>query len=237
MSPAFTEFTAFSAPRRIPRIIESPPPITWALPFRGSLPRIAPTVRGALEELTRLGFLRKAAVRTGRRGRPPVNYTLIGHPKEAEERFKTMMKQRSKFGTSQADEQAEAPFTYSTRLRPLGRSTPEIHLGQALDIACPNTGTTGWFDAHPRCPRKYGKPDYGSRRLKMILFADGSMWHGGKQYEKQKDTVNEKIRARIERQKERDKEVTKAWEALGWKVVRYWEEERARTIIEWASSK
>ena len=51
------------------------------------------------------------------------------------------------------------------------------------------------------------------------------MWHGGQQYEKQKDAVNEKIRARIERQKERDREVNMTWEDMGWKVVRYWEEE------------
>jgi len=59
----------------------------------------------------------------------------------------------------------------------------------------------------------------------MVLFADGSMWHGGQQYERHKDTVNEQIRDRIERQKQRDKEVTKVWEDMGWKVVRYWEEE------------
>ncbi len=171
-----------------------------------------------------MGFVAKQAVRTGRRGRPPVEYYLLGHPEEAEQRFKTTLKQRSQFGTSEEDEQA-SEFTYDARVRPLGRSTPEIHLGQALDIACPNTGTMGWFDAHPKCPRKYGKPDYGSKQLKMILFADGSMWHGGKQYQKQKDTVNEQIKARIERQMERDKEVTAEWEKLGWKVVRYWEEE------------
>jgi len=59
----------------------------------------------------------------------------------------------------------------------------------------------------------------------MVLFADGSLWHGGEQYERQKATVSEKIRDRIEKQKERDKEVTAEWEAIGWKVVRYWEEE------------
>jgi hypothetical protein len=174
--------------------------------------------------LAKLGLVYKEAVRTGKRGRPPIRYALSGHPEETEQRFNTMMKQRAKFGTSQEDEQAD-DFSYQRRGRPLGRSTPEIHLGLALDIACPNTGTIGWFDAHPKCPRKYGKPDYGSKQLKMILFADGSMWHGGQQYQRQKDTVNEKIKARIERQIERDREVTKAWEDMGWKVVRYWEEE------------
>lgn len=183
-----------------------------------ALPRA--TARAALEELVARGFLRKEAVRTGRRGRPPVRYHLIGHPDEAEERFNTMMKQRRQHGTSEADE-----FAYDTRARPLKKSTPEVHLGLALDIACANTGTIGAFDTHPRCPRKYGKPDYGSKQLKMVLFADGSMWHGGQQYERQKDTVNEKIRNRIERQKERDREVNAEWEALGWRVVRYWEEE------------
>jgi len=38
----------------------------------------------------------------------------------------------------------------------------------------------GAFDTHPRCPRRYGKPDYGSKPLRMVLFADGSMWHGGR---------------------------------------------------------
>lgn len=183
------------------------------------------TARTALEELIRLGFVTKRAIRTGRRGRPPANYYLLGHPDEAEERFKAMLKQRRHFGTSEEEEQTEAQLTYNTRLRPLGRSTPEIHLGMALDYACPNTGTMGWFDAHPRNPRRFGKPDYGCKRLKMVLFADGSMWHGGKQYQKQKGTVNEKIKARVERQMERDKEVTKTWEDMGWKVVRYWEEE------------
>lgn len=178
------------------------------------------TARAALEELTARGFLRKEAVRTGRRGRPLVRYHLVGHPEEAELRFEEMLKQRKQFGTSEADE-----FHYNTRMEPLGKTKPEHLLGRALDIACADTGTLGAFDTFPKCPRKYGRPDYGSKLLRLVLFADGSLWHGGKEYERQKPNLPDNITERIERTKKRDAQVNWEWEAMGWTVIRYWEEE------------
>jgi len=180
------------------------------------------TARAALEELTRRGLLEKRPERTGRRGRPRALYSLLGHPDEARERFEGTMRQGRQ---REGDGEEGAVYIARTRMERLGKSKPEHDLGRALDIACADTGTTGLFDTFPKCPKRFGRPDYGSRRLKTALFADGSFWHGGEKYERTKHRLGEEMRARIEGTKRRDAQVVREWEAIGWKVLRFWEEE------------
>ena len=72
----------------------------------------------------------------------------------------------------------------------------------------------------------FGAPDICFKGKKVAVFCDSSFWHG-------KDYLNGRIPAsnrgywvkKLERNIERDKEVNKALEADGWKVIRFWEEE------------
>ena len=72
----------------------------------------------------------------------------------------------------------------------------------------------------------FGAPDISFKGKKVAVFCDSSFWHG-------KDYLNGRIPAsnkgywveKLERNIERDKEVNKALEADGWKVIRFWEEE------------
>lgn len=72
-----------------------------------------------------------------------------------------------------------------------------------------------------------GKPDLAFHRLKVAVFVDGDFWHGY-------DWANKKHRIKsnqgfwipkIERNMQRDREVDRALERMGWQVVRVWEHE------------
>ena len=96
---------------------------------------------------------------------------------------------------------------------------PEVALRKAL-----------WhFGYRYRCHDKRlpGKPDLVFAKQKMVVFVDGDFWHGHNWRQKR-----EKIKKnaafwipKIERNMQRDREVTAQLEALGWRVVRVWEHE------------
>lgn len=72
-----------------------------------------------------------------------------------------------------------------------------------------------------------GKPDFALPELKIAFFADSDFWHG---FNWQK--ANEDIKTnrafwikKIERNIERDHEVSVSLRKLGWQVVRFWEHE------------
>lgn len=70
-----------------------------------------------------------------------------------------------------------------------------------------------------------GKPDFVFRRKKVAVFIDSDFWHGHpKRCIMPKSNCNY-WNQKIARNKERDKEVTKALKCLGWKVVRIWEKD------------
>ena len=70
-----------------------------------------------------------------------------------------------------------------------------------------------------------GKPDIAITKLKIAVFCDSDFWHG---YDW--ENRNQKIKSnrdywipKIERNMERDRQVTKALEDAGWLVLRFWE--------------
>jgi DNA mismatch endonuclease, patch repair protein len=72
-----------------------------------------------------------------------------------------------------------------------------------------------------------GKPDIVLRKYKLVIFIDGEFWHGFKWKEKK-----EKIKSnrgfwipKIERNMQRDREVNERLEALGYTVIRFWEQQ------------
>ena len=70
----------------------------------------------------------------------------------------------------------------------------------------------------------YGKPDIVFIGKKVAVFCDSEFWHGYNWEERKKDfkSNQEFWIPKIERNMERDKEVTAVLEAEGWVVLRFW---------------
>lgn len=86
----------------------------------------------------------------------------------------------------------------------------------------------------------FGKPDIVFKGKKVAVFCDSEFWHGFNWDERKKDFKphQEFWIPKIERNMERDIEVTQKLETEGWKVIRFWgneikkETEKCANIIE-----
>ena len=74
----------------------------------------------------------------------------------------------------------------------------------------------------------FGHPDIVFIGKKVAVFIDGTFWHGY-EYEEEKNEFKTENKQywfdKIERNMERDKEVTEYLEDYGWKVLRYWDKD------------
>ena len=72
--------------------------------------------------------------------------------------------------------------------------------------------------------RIYGKPDIVFIGKKVAVFCDSEFWHGYNWEERKKDfkSHQEFWIPKIERNMERDVEVTAHLESEGWTVIRFW---------------
>ena len=72
--------------------------------------------------------------------------------------------------------------------------------------------------------RIYGKPDIVFIGKKIAVFCDSEFWHGYNWEERKKDfkSHQEFWIPKIERNMERDAEVTECLESEGWTVFRFW---------------
>lgn len=86
----------------------------------------------------------------------------------------------------------------------------------------------------------FGKPDIVFKGKKIAIFCDSEFWHGYNWTERKKDfkSHQEFWIPKIERNMERDIEVTNKLESEGWTVLRFWgkeikkETEKCANIIE-----
>lgn len=86
----------------------------------------------------------------------------------------------------------------------------------------------------------FGKPDIVFKGKKIAIFCDSEFWHGYNWEERKKDfkSHQEFWIPKIERNIERDIEVTNKLESEGWTVLRFWgneikkETEKCANIIE-----
>ncbi|MDD5075375.1 MAG: very short patch repair endonuclease [Candidatus Peribacteraceae bacterium] len=82
--------------------------------------------------------------------------------------------------------------------------------------------------------RKYGKvigqPDIFSRRRKIAIFIDSCFWHGCRWHCRLPSSRKEYWLPKIERNKQRDKDVTKSLRANGWLVIRIWEHQLEKNL-------
>lgn len=70
-----------------------------------------------------------------------------------------------------------------------------------------------------------GKPDISLKKYKLVIFVDGSFWHGY-DWENRKETIKSNREfwiAKIERNIERDREVNAFYQSKGWTVFRFWD--------------
>jgi DNA mismatch endonuclease (patch repair protein) len=78
----------------------------------------------------------------------------------------------------------------------------------------------------------YGKPDIAFIGKKIAVFCDSEFWHGYDWEERKKDfkSHQEFWIPKIERNMERDREVTERLESEGWTVIRFWGKEIKKNV-------
>lgn len=80
-------------------------------------------------------------------------------------------------------------------------------------------------------PTKYfGKPDLVLRKHKAVIFVDSCFWHGCKRHCRLPATNKKYWVDKIERNKERGKEVNRHYKKIGWKIIRVWEHEIEKNL-------
>lgn len=71
--------------------------------------------------------------------------------------------------------------------------------------------------------RYFGKPDILLKKHKTVIFIDSCFWHGCRHHGKLPKFHRSFWKAKIERNKQRDKEVRSYYKKKGWKIIRFWE--------------
>lgn len=69
----------------------------------------------------------------------------------------------------------------------------------------------------------FGKPDVVLKSRKIVIFVDSCFWHGCQAHCRMPTSRKQYWKKKIDRNKMRDKEVTKYYEYTGWKMYRIWE--------------
>lgn len=82
----------------------------------------------------------------------------------------------------------------------------------------------------------YGKPDIAFIGKKVVVFCDSEFWHGYNWEERKLDFKSNQDFwiPKIERNIQRDKEVTSKLEADGWTVLRFWGKDIKKNLSECA---
>ena len=71
--------------------------------------------------------------------------------------------------------------------------------------------------------KHFGKPDIVITSKKLVIFIDSCFWHGCKKHCRIPETNHDYWVNKINRNKERDKEVNVYYKKIGWKIIRIWE--------------
>lgn len=69
----------------------------------------------------------------------------------------------------------------------------------------------------------FGKPDIVLLKYKTVIFVDSCFWHGCKKHGAIPKSRKDFWMKKIERNKSRDKEVSRVYKKEGWRVMRVWE--------------
>src|SRR2546425_11071792 len=102
-----------------------------------------------------------------------------------------------------------------SRIRSRGNRDTELRLIALMR----EHGINGWR----RNTRVFGKPDFVFRAAKLAVFVDGCFWHGCPRHATKPANRAEWWAAKLARNAQRDREVTRALRKAGWRVLRVWE--------------
>lgn len=106
------------------------------------------------------------------------------------------------------------------KIRSRNNRTTELRLRMALI----REGLGGWV-LHPDLP---GRPDFFFARERLAVFVDGCFWHGCKTCGHVPKTRSRFWGAKIERNRQRDKNTSRALRSSGIRVLRVWEHSLTR---------
>lgn len=79
----------------------------------------------------------------------------------------------------------------------------------------------------------FGKPDFTFKKYKIAVFCDSEFWHGKNWEERKRDhkTNIEFWHKKIERNIERDKEVSEELNKQGWTIIRFWGQDIKKNLL------
>ncbi|MDP3899759.1 MAG: very short patch repair endonuclease [bacterium] len=77
----------------------------------------------------------------------------------------------------------------------------------------------------------FGKPDLVLPKYKTVIFIDSCFWHNCPKHGYLPKSNLKYWRKKIERNKERDKEVNRHYKKSGWKIFRIWEHNVKKTSL------
>ena len=83
---------------------------------------------------------------------------------------------------------------------------------------------SGWR----RGARIFGKPDFIFPKRRLAVFADGCFWHSCPEHQTRPANNKAFWKAKLARNKARDKVVTRTLKREGWNVLRVWQHELSR---------
>jgi len=106
-----------------------------------------------------------------------------------------------------------------SRIRGRGNKATELALMKLFR----RHGISGWRRQQP----VFGKPDFIFRRERLALFVDGCFWHGCPRCYRRPKSNRKFWDAKIARNRERDRKVSRELRRLGWRVIRIWEHDLA----------
>ena len=86
-------------------------------------------------------------------------------------------------------------------------------------------GITGWR----RGASVVGRPDFVFHSERVAVFLDGCFWHACPKHYREPGSNVAFWRAKISRNRSRDREVTRSLRRSGWRVVRFWEHDLRRS--------
>lgn len=81
----------------------------------------------------------------------------------------------------------------------------------------------------------FGTPDIVFKGKKIAIFCDSEFWHGKKFLEGEIPKANSEFwETKLKKNIERDKEVNRVLNGMGWTVFRYWEKDIKKDVSKYA---
>ncbi|AEB26114.1 MULTISPECIES: very short patch repair endonuclease [Bacillus] len=78
----------------------------------------------------------------------------------------------------------------------------------------------------------FGQPDIAIKKYKIVIFIDSCFWHDCSIHGNKPKSNSAYWEKKLQRNKERDKEVTSYYQEIGWHVLRIWEHEFKENFTE-----